>query len=132
MSLTAFLRIATNPRASENPMTPSEAWSIIDGWLGAPTVWIPQPGVGHHEILRELTHRPRPRAGLVSDAVLAALCIEHGLDIVSADSDFARFRDLHWINPVAARSSRPAAAVGQRKRLRSSQRSEKNPQIGGV
>jgi toxin-antitoxin system PIN domain toxin len=101
MSLTAFLRIATNPRASENPMTPLEAWSIIDGWLGAPTVWVPQPGVGHHEILRELTTDRDLRAGLVSDAVLAALCIEHGLDIVSADSDFARFRELNWINPVA-------------------------------
>jgi hypothetical protein len=101
MSLTAFLRIATNPRASENPMTPLEAWSIIDGWLDAPTVWVPQPGVGHHEILRELTIDRDLRAGLVSDAVLAALCIEHGLDIVSADSDFARFRELNWINPVA-------------------------------
>jgi hypothetical protein len=41
------------------------------------------------------------RAGLVTDAVLAALCIEHGVDIVSADSDFARFTELTWINPVA-------------------------------
>ena len=41
------------------------------------------------------------RAGLVTDAVLAALCIEHGVDIVSADSDFARFSELTWINPVA-------------------------------
>lgn len=41
------------------------------------------------------------RAGLVSDAVLAAICIEHGLDIVSANSDFARFPEIGWINPVA-------------------------------
>jgi toxin-antitoxin system PIN domain toxin len=101
MSLTAFLRIATNQRASENPMAPEEAWSIIDGWLGAPTAWIPQPGAGHHDILRQLTIDRDLRAGLVSDAVLAALCIEHGLDIVSADTDFARFRELNWINPVA-------------------------------
>ena len=33
-------------------------------------------------------------AGLVTDAVLAALCVEHGLEIVSADSDFARFTDI--------------------------------------
>jgi uncharacterized protein len=32
--------------------------------------------------------------------VLAALCLEHGLDIVSADSDFARFPELRWINPL--------------------------------
>ena len=41
------------------------------------------------------------RAGLVTDAVLAAICIEHGLEIGSADSDFARFTELDWINPVA-------------------------------
>lgn len=40
------------------------------------------------------------RAGLVSDAALAALCIEHGLAIVSADSDFARFPDVERINPL--------------------------------
>ena len=37
---------------------------------------------------------------LVSDAELAALCIEHGLTIVSADSDFARFPQITWLNPL--------------------------------
>ncbi|MFP5254656.1 MAG: PIN domain-containing protein [Acidimicrobiia bacterium] len=37
----------------------------------------------------------------MSDAALAALCLEHGLAVVSADSDFARFRDLTWINPFS-------------------------------
>ncbi len=101
ISLTAFLRIATNPRASFTPLSPADAWDIVDGWLAAPTAWIPQPGPAHHEVLRRLTIDRDLRAGLVTDAVLAALCIEHGLDIVSADSDFARFGELTWINPVA-------------------------------
>lgn len=37
----------------------------------------------------------------MSDAVLAALCIEHGLEIVSADSDFARSTQIRWVNPVS-------------------------------
>lgn len=41
------------------------------------------------------------RANLVTDAVLAALCIEHGLQIVSADSDFARFDEIAWLNPLS-------------------------------
>lgn len=100
MSLTAFLRIATNPRASEAPLSPADAWEIVDRWLGARAAWVPAPGRGHAEILGELLVRHDLRAGLVTDAVLAALCIEHGLDIVSADSDFARFSELNWINPV--------------------------------
>ena len=101
MSVAAFPRISTNPRASRNPLTPAEAWEHVDGWLDAPATWIPGPGRGHRAILAELVVRLDLRAGLVPDAVLAAICIEHGLDVVSADSDFARFTELTWINPVA-------------------------------
>ena len=101
ISLSAFLRIATNARASANPLLPTQAWEIIEGWLDAPAAWVPQPGRSHREILRRLMVDKDLRAGLVTDAVLAAICIEHGLDIVSADSDFSRFGELNWINPVA-------------------------------
>jgi hypothetical protein len=37
---------------------------------------------------------------LVTDAHLAALAIEHGLTLCSADTDFARFRKLKWENPL--------------------------------
>lgn len=100
MSLTAFLRIATNPRALREPMTPGEAWSYVEDWLRAPTVWVPQPGTAHAEILGGLLVDLDLRANLVPDAVLAALCLEHGLTMISADSDFARFSDLDWLNPV--------------------------------
>jgi uncharacterized protein len=100
MSISAFLRIATNPRAAAKPLTPTQAWEHVDGWLDAPTAWIPEPGSGHRQILRDLHLRLDLRAGLVADAVLAAICIEHGLEMVSADSDFARFADITWINPI--------------------------------
>jgi len=31
---------------------------------------------------------------------LAALAIEHGLTLCSADTDFARIRTLRWVNPL--------------------------------
>lgn len=40
------------------------------------------------------------RSNLIMDAQLAALAIEHGVPVVSADSDFARFPGLRWINPL--------------------------------
>jgi len=38
---------------------------------------------------------------LVSDAHLAALAIEHGAELCSADRDFGRFPGLRWMNPLA-------------------------------
>jgi uncharacterized protein len=99
-SLTAFVRIATHPRAMLEPLTPSDAWELVEGWLDAPATWVPVPGRGHREILGRLIRDLDLRANLVADAALAALCIEHGLQIVSADSDFARFTEITWINPI--------------------------------
>lgn len=101
VSLLAFARIATNPRALRAPLTGGEAWEFIEEWLDAPAVWVPAPGRGHRAILGRLLRHLDLRANLVSDAALAALCIEHGLRIVSADSDFARFTEITWLNPVA-------------------------------
>ena len=100
VSLTSFVRIATNPRALRSPLSPSEAWEFVEEWLDAPATWVPSPGRGHREILGRLTRDLELRGNLVSDAALAAICIEHGLEIVSADSDFARFTEITWLNPV--------------------------------
>ena len=102
MSLWAFVRIATNPRALARPMTPREAWEHVAAWLDAPATWVPSPGRGHRELLGSLLVEKDLRAGLVTDAVLAAIALEHGLTVVSADSDFARFSQVGWINPVEA------------------------------
>lgn len=99
-SLWAFLRISTNSRVLDAPLTALQAWEHIDDWLAAPAAWIPEPGRGHGSILRDLVVTKDLRGGLVSDAALAALCIEHGLTIVSADSDFARFPEIERLNPI--------------------------------
>jgi uncharacterized protein len=100
-SVWAFLRIATNARALADPLSAVDAWEIVEGWVGAPATWVPQPGERHKDILGGLLVSKDLRGNLVADAVLAALCIEHGMAIVSADSDFARFPEVRWINPIA-------------------------------
>ncbi len=102
-SLLAFVRIATHPRALRSPLAVSEAWAFVEDWLDAPATWVPAPGRGHREILGRLIRDLDLRGNLVSDAALAALCVEHGLAIVSADSDFARFAEIAWVNPLAPR-----------------------------
>jgi predicted nucleic acid-binding protein len=56
----------------------------------------------HPELLGRLLGLPGVRAGLVHDAHLAALAIEHGLILCSTDGDFGRFPGLRWQNPLAA------------------------------
>lgn len=100
-SLTAFLRISTHPRASAQPLTTDEAWAQVADWLAAPAAWIPLPTARHADVLGDLVRRHRCSGALVPDAHLAALAIEHGVAVVSADTDFARFsRDVRWVNPL--------------------------------
>ena len=52
------------------------------------------------EVLEDLVVRHDVRGNLVSDARLAALAIEHGVPVASADTDFARFPEITWVNPL--------------------------------
>ena len=51
-------------------------------------------------ILGELIRAYDVRGNLIPDAALAALAIEHGVALASTDTDFARFRELRWENPL--------------------------------
>jgi toxin-antitoxin system PIN domain toxin len=99
--LLAFLRIATNPRAFRRPLTIAAAWHQVSAWLSAETVWTPAPTERHAAVLGDLLALPGVYGNLVPDAHLAALAIEHGLTLCSADGDFARFPGLTWLNPLS-------------------------------
>jgi uncharacterized protein len=99
-SATAFVRISTNPRATTRPLQPHEAWRFVEDWLAADPVWIPVATERHADVLGTLMRTHRISGSLVSDAHLAALAIEHGLEVCSADTDFARFPEVRWRNPL--------------------------------
>ena len=99
-SLLAFIRIITNPRAFRLPASIVAAWRQVEDWLDCPQVWIPTAGENHRIVLGHLLRSGDSSANLVQDAHLAALAIENGLTLCSADSDFARFPGLRWENPL--------------------------------
>lgn len=101
-SLTAFLRIATNPRAFPDPLAPVEAWDQLESWLDAPRAWVPQPTPGYRLALGRLVQTYEVRGPLVSDAQLAALAIDYGVAVASTDGDFARFAEVRWIDPFGS------------------------------
>jgi len=80
------------------------AIETVDGasdWLASEVAWIPARGPRHHEVLGDLLTRDQICGNPAPDAQLAALALEHGLVVYSADSDFACFGDVRWENPVA-------------------------------
>jgi toxin-antitoxin system PIN domain toxin len=102
-SITAFLRVGTNPRAYTAPFTLREAAQIVFEWLNHPTVVVLTPTGRHWEIFHELLEEGQASGPLVMDAHLAALSIEHGAVLCTTDRDFSRFTDLRTSNPLSTR-----------------------------
>jgi len=99
-SLLAFMRIATHPRASQSPLSGAAAWEIVTAWLDQDVVWIPTPTRHHAAVFGGLVRKYAVQSNLVPDTHLAALSIELGVPLASADYDFARFTEITWINPL--------------------------------
>jgi toxin-antitoxin system PIN domain toxin len=98
----AFIRISTNSRIWASPRPATEAFAIVGEWLAQPGVVPLHPGPLHAEILEKLVSDYGATGPLVTDAVLAALAMEHGALLASTDQDFRRFPDLRWVNPLGA------------------------------
>ncbi|MFZ1372197.1 MAG: TA system VapC family ribonuclease toxin [Nostocoides sp.] len=100
-SLGAFLRIATHPRVTTRPLSTDAAQAHVNAWLAAEPTWIPAASERTMAIYAALASQHQVTGNLVPDAQLAALAIEYGVELVSADTDFARFPEVRWVNPVA-------------------------------
>lgn len=101
-TLGAFLRITTDARIFAEPLATDDAWGRVEAWLALDVVWTPLPGPRFADICRSLWADVQPRAKSVPDTLLAALAIEHGLVLNSADRGFRRFPGLRWEDPLAA------------------------------
>ena len=99
--LSAFIRIGTNARLHQRPLTLQEATERVQSWLDQSCVSIVQPAEGHWTIFQQMLRSGNAVGNLVSDAHLAALAVEHNSVLQSTDADFSRFRGLKWKNPIA-------------------------------
>lgn len=99
--LGAFIRIGTNPRVFEQPLSLDQATSRVQSWLDQPCTRIVNPTERHWTILQQMLRKGQAVANLVTDAHLAALAIEHGCELISTDSDFSRFSGIRWRNPLS-------------------------------
>ena len=99
--LSAFIRIGTNPRVFEHPLSLEQAVARVQSWLEQPCTRVVRPTDRHWTVFQQMLSDGQAVANLVTDAHLAALAIEHGCELASTDSDFARFSKLKWINPLS-------------------------------
>ncbi len=100
VALLAFLRLCTRAAFFRRPLSLDEATTIVAEWLARPSAVVVHPTDRHLDLLRGLLGPVGTAANLVSDAHLAALALEHGAEVVSFDTDFARFPGLRWRPPT--------------------------------
>lgn len=99
--LSAFIRIATNARLHQRPLTLREATERVQSWFNQSCVRMIQPTEAHWKIFQQTLRSGDAVGNLVTDAHLAALAMEHNCVLQSTDADFSRFRGLKWKNPIA-------------------------------
>jgi predicted nucleic acid-binding protein len=79
----------------------AEALQQVENWLALPNVAVLQPTQAHLRHFDDLCRSVNATGNLVTDAHLAALAIEHGVQLASCDTDFSHFPGLRWFNPLA-------------------------------
>jgi len=99
-SLFGFVRVTTNRTAYPRGLSVGQAWQVVRGWLALDNVWIPEATERHADVIGELIASTAVGTKDVMDLHLAALAIEHGLTLCSADTGFVRFKKLRWMNPL--------------------------------
>ncbi len=101
------MRMLTSPKIFQAPMSLPHVIDLVEKWLDSPNVTSLTPQAGHLNRMRSLIHHSqaaqRERVDLlVNDAHIAALTLEVGGTLYSCDKGFAEFKEVRWVNPLAA------------------------------
>jgi len=99
--LFGFVRIATNPVLGPAAVPRATARKTVSSWIALPNSRILLPQSDHFEKVLTLMEETNSVGRVLSDAVLAAHAITNRATLCSNDSDFARFRELDWFDPLA-------------------------------
>jgi uncharacterized protein len=99
-ALTGMIRIVTSPRIYRRPATRQEALAFADQYRNQPHAHVIAPGPSFWDIFTTLCAEAGASGNLLPEAYLAALAIEHGCELFTADSDFKRFPGLRFSHPL--------------------------------
>jgi hypothetical protein len=99
-TISAFVRILTNPSLPGERFSTREMVEIVQEWTEQPNVRLLAPAERHWPLFRQMLIDGQVRGPMTTDAQLAALTIEYGGVLHTTDRDFARFPGLRWVNPL--------------------------------
>jgi len=101
--LFAYCRIGTSRQAFENPMTIEEAARHVRSWLERPVTEFLL--IQEADVILALQWLENAGSGgnLTTDAQIAAIAHRHRATVHTADTDFNRFKDIRWKNPILNR-----------------------------
>lgn len=95
-SIVGFIRMSTHKGLLPSPLPVAQALAVVDDWLAHPNTHIVQPGERHADLLARLLLSVGTAGNVTNDAHLAAIAIEHNIEMVSFDRDFQRFPGLKF------------------------------------
>jgi uncharacterized protein len=98
--ISGYVRIVTDRRIFKSPTKLEEALLFADQIRNQEHAVVLNPGRRHWSIFAELCRNADAKGKLIPDAYLAALAMEHGCELISADRDFGRFPGLRWRRPL--------------------------------
>jgi toxin-antitoxin system PIN domain toxin len=98
----AFVRLSTNRRVFERPLTTQEAFAYVHNWLDFPAVSLIDAELEDIATAEAHLIAAGTAANLVSAAQIAAAALRLNGTVHSADADFGRFPHVKWFNPLDA------------------------------
>jgi len=98
--LAGFLRVVTHPRVFKDPTPTGVALEFATAVRSSPAVLPVFPGERSWPIFEDLVAASEARGNAIPDAMIAAMTIEQGATLVTADRGFARFPRLRWRHPL--------------------------------
>jgi len=98
--LFAFVRVSTSFRAFTDPLTIEEAAAHVADWLDQPNALFVEMQLVDVRNALTLLRSAGTGGNLTTDAQVAAIALRLRAVVHTTDTDYARFRDLRWHNPL--------------------------------
>lgn len=97
--ISGFIRVTTHPGIMARPLTTERAVGNVRNWLGCDHIMPLNPGPEHLTLFQQNLEIAGVGAGLVPDAHVAALAMEHGAGVHSNDADFLPLPRFAMVQP---------------------------------